>query len=116
MGGSNSRYYPGPGGGGDYGRGGAYPGHQVNPYDYPRWGYLILYLVVLLGSLLLNSLFLVTVKKNKTLHRTAHFLMACLAVRDLMVTILVIPFVIDFQVRLPEYYLKLNFLFMKDPF
>ena len=63
-----------------------------------RWGYVILYLVVILGSLLLNGLFLAVVKKCPSLHRTCHFFFACVAARDLIVTILVIPFVISSQV------------------
>ena len=47
-----------------------------------------------------NSLFLATIKKNLHLRRTHHFFLASLAVRDLLVTIVVIPFVIDSQVRI----------------
>ena len=72
--------------------------NPIHPYDYANWGYIILYLVIILGSLILNTLFILVVKKNKNLHRTAHFLLATLAVRDLIVTILVVPFVIDSQV------------------
>ena len=71
------------------------PKPQLNCF---RWGYMILYLVVILGSLILNGLFLAVIKKCPTLHRTCHFLFACVAARDLIVTILVIPFVISSQV------------------
>ena len=40
-----------------------------------------------------------TVKKNVNLRRTPHFIMAALAIRDLLVTLSVVPFVIDSQVR-----------------
>lgn len=76
---------------------------RLHPYDYPSWGYVILYLVVILGSLLGNGLFLVTLRKNQVLHRTAHYLFGALAVRDIVVTLLVIPFVIDQSVKMMEW-------------
>ena len=66
--------------------------------DVANWGYIILYLFVMLGSLLGNGLFLFTIKKNQNLRRSHHFLLSSLAIRDLIVTILVIPFVMDSQV------------------
>ena len=72
--------------------------------DVANWGYIILYLFVILGSLIGNGLFLFTIKKNQNLRRSHHFLLSSLAIRDLIVTILVIPFVMDSQVSL-EYYL-----------
>jgi len=66
-------------------------------YDVANWGYIILYLVVILFSLFGNALFLFTIKKNPQLRKTQHFFLAALAVRDLIVTFLVIPFVIDSQ-------------------
>ena len=71
---------------------------NVNKNDYANWGYIILYLVVILFSLVGNSLFLATIKKNQHLRKTHHFFLAFLAIRDLIVTIFVIPFVIDYQV------------------
>ena len=70
---------------------------NIHPYDYANWGYIILYLVVMLFSLLGNSLFLMTVKKNQHFRRTHHIFLAFMAIRDLLVTILVVPFVIDSQ-------------------
>ena len=67
-------------------------------YDVANWGYIILYLVVILFSLFGNALFLFTIKKNPQLRKTQHFFLAALAARDLIVTLLVIPFVIDSQV------------------
>ena len=68
--------------------------------DNAQWGYIILYLVVIIGSLIGNCLFLFTIKKNQHLWRTPHFLLSSLALRDLIVTILVVPFVLDSQVSL----------------
>ena len=85
-------------GGPGYGSPGRYG--SIQAYDYANWGYIILYLVVIIGSLIGNGLFLFTIKKNQSLRRTPHFLMASLAVRDLIVSILVVPFVIDSQVRI----------------
>ena len=64
-------------------------------YDVANWGYIILYLVVILFSLFGNALFLFTIKKNPQLRKTQHFFLA--ASWDLIVTFLVIPFVIDSQ-------------------
>ena len=72
----------------------------MNKYDYANWGYIILYLVIILGSLIGNGFFLLVVKRNPNLHRTAHYMLSTLAIRDIIVTILVIPFVIDSQVRI----------------
>ena len=71
---------------------------NINQYDVANWGYIILYLVVILFSLFGNALFLFTIKKNPQLRKTQHFFLAALAARDLIVTLLVIPFVIDSQV------------------
>lgn len=76
-----------------------YNQNQVHPYDYANWGYIILYLVVILGGVIGNGLFVFTVMKNTNLHRSIHFLLASLAVRDLIVAVTVVPFVIDSQVR-----------------
>ena len=73
---------------------------NVHPYDYANWGYIILYLVVILFSLCGNSLFLMTIKKNQHFRRTHHIFLAFLSMRDLIVTILVVPFVIDSQVMI----------------
>ena len=70
----------------------------MHPYDYANWGYIILYLVIILGSLLGNIFFLLVVKKNPNLHRTVHYMFSTLAIRDIIVTVLVVPFVIDSQV------------------
>ena len=72
---------------------------NIQPYDVANWGYIILYLIVILVSLVGNGLFLFTVKKNPALRRTQHFMLASLAARDLIVSILVVPFVIDSQVN-----------------
>ena len=72
---------------------------NVHNYDYANWGYIILYLVVILFSLAGNSVFLMTIKRNQHFRRTHHIFLAFLALRDLIVTILVVPFVIDSQVR-----------------
>jgi hypothetical protein len=53
--------------------------------------------VVILGSVVGNSLFLWTLKRNAHLRRTPHLIIATLAVIDLIVTIAVVPFVIDSQ-------------------
>ena len=66
--------------------------------DVANWGFIILYLCVILGSLIGNGLFLFTIKKNQHLRRSHHFLLSSLAIRDLIVTILVIPFAMDSQV------------------
>ena len=73
-------HYPGRGGPGPW---------EIQKHDYSRWGYIILYLVILLGGLLLNGIFVWTIKKNKPLHKTAHFLLACLACRDILVVVVV---------------------------
>ena len=95
----------------DRGGPGNYNGNQgfrrygnVQPYDVANWGYIILYLIVILVSLVGNGLFLFTVKKNPALRRTPHFMLASLAARDLIVSILVIPFVIDSEVPNIIYY------------
>ena len=67
--------------------------------DVPTWGYIILYLVVIIASFVGNSIFLMTIKKNQHFRRTHHFFLAAMSIRDLIVTIMVIPFVIDSQVR-----------------
>ena len=69
-----------------------------HPHDVAQWGYIILYLVVIIGSMIGNCIFLFTIKKNQHLRSTPHFLLSSLALRDLIVTILVIPFVMDSQV------------------
>ena len=69
-------------------------------HDVANWGYIILYLFVILGSLIGNGLFLFTIKRNQNLRRSHHFLLSSLAIRDLIVTILVIPFAMDSQVSL----------------
>ena len=68
------------------------------PQDIANWGYIILYLFVIVGSLIGNGLFLFTIKKNPNMRRSHHFLLSSLAIRDLIVTILVIPFAMDSQV------------------
>jgi len=65
--------------------------------DVPTWGYIILYLVVIITSFVGNSIFLMTIKKNQHFRRTHHFFLAAMSIRDLIVTIMVIPFVIDSQ-------------------
>ena len=72
---------------------------NVHKHDYANWGYIILYLVVILASFVGNSLFLMTIKKSPQLRRTHHFFLAFLSIRDLIVTFLVVPFVIDSQVK-----------------
>ncbi|XP_040569771.1 uncharacterized protein [Lepeophtheirus salmonis] len=82
-----------------YGGAGSYdyrPG-MIQSYDYANWGYIILYIIVILLSLFGNLLFLFTIKKNTLLQKTPHFLLATLSIRDLIVTLGVIPFVIDSQ-------------------
>ena len=76
--------------------------------DVANWGYIILYLFVILGSLIGNGLFLFTIKKNENLRRSHHYLLSSLAIRDLIVTILVIPFVMDSQVSF-KYLWNANF-------
>lgn len=71
--------------------------------DVANWGYIILYLFVILGSIIGNGLFLFTIKKNQNLRRAHHFLLSSLAIRDLIVTVLVIPFAMDSQVSLYIY-------------
>ena len=71
--------------------------------DVANWGYIILYLCVILGSLIGNGLFLFTIKKNQHLRRSHHFLLSSLAIRDLIVTILVIPFAMDSQVKKSDF-------------
>ena len=70
------------------------------PHDIANWGYIILYLFVIVGSLIGNGLFLFTIKKNPNMRRSHHFLLSSLAIRDLIVTILVIPFAMDSQVNI----------------
>ena len=72
--------------------------NNIHRNDVPTWGYIILYLVVIIASFVGNSLFLLTIKKNQLFRRTHHFFLAFLSIRDLIVTITVIPFVIDSQV------------------
>ena len=78
--------------------------------DVANWGYIILYLCVILGSLIGNGLFLFTIKKNQHLRRSHHFLLSSLAIRDLIVTILVIPFAMDSQVGYEAEIFFLNFI------
>ena len=77
---------------------GRYNTQGINPYDYSNLGLTILYLVVIVGGVVGNGLFSYVVIKNRNLHRSAHFLLASLAVRDVVVAISVVPFVIDSQV------------------
>ena len=84
---------------GRYDQGGRYNTQGLNPYDYSNLGLTILYLVVIVGGVVGNGLFSYVVIKNRNLHRSAHFLLASLAVRDVVVAISVVPFVIDSQVR-----------------
>ena len=77
---------------------GRYNTQGLNPYDYSNLGLTILYLVVIVGGVVGNGLFPYVVIKNRNLHRSAHFLLASLAVRDVVVAISVVPFVIDSQV------------------
>lgn len=77
---------------------GRYNTHGVHQYDYANWGYTIVYLVVIVGGVVGNGLFSYVVIKNRNLHRSAHFLLASLAVRDVVVAVSVVPFVIDSQV------------------
>ena len=70
-------------------------GHNyIHKGDVATWGYIILYIVVMLSSLAGNSLFLLTIKRNLHLRRTHHFFLAAMSMRDLIVTIMVIPFAI----------------------
>lgn len=71
---------------------------NIHQNDYANWGYIILYLVVILASLVGNSMFLTVIKKSQHLRRTHHFFLATIAIRDLVVTLLVVPFVMDSQV------------------
>eukprot|EP00096_Caligus_rogercresseyi_P010262 TRINITY_DN3679_c0_g1_i2.p1 TRINITY_DN3679_c0_g1~~TRINITY_DN3679_c0_g1_i2.p1 ORF type:complete len:588 (+),score=146.07 TRINITY_DN3679_c0_g1_i2:174-1937(+) len=80
-----------------YGRYSEYRPGTIQNYDYANWGYIILYILVIIFSLFGNLVFIMTVKRNEGLHRTPHFLLVCLAIRDLIVTLGVIPFVIDSQ-------------------
>ena len=96
-----------------YGQHGPYDGRRFGSkqtQDVANWGYIILYLVVILGSLIGNGLFLFTIKKNQHLRRSHHFLLSSLAIRDLIVTILVIPFAMDSQVYPDQKYLFLVYL------
>ncbi|QQP38469.1 Histamine receptor H3, partial [Caligus rogercresseyi] len=81
----------------EYGRYSEYRPGTIQNYDYANWGYIILYILVIIFSLFGNLVFIMTVKRNEGLHRTPHFLLVCLAIRDLIVTLGVIPFVIDSQ-------------------
>ena len=64
-----------------YGQHGPYDGRRFGSkqtQDVANWGYIILYLVVILGSLIGNGLFLFTIKKNQHLRRSHHFLLSSL--------------------------------------
>ena len=74
------------------GPGGPYPG-QV-----PSWGYVILYLCIIIIGLLGNFIFCVIIKKCDHLHRTHHFFFLAISVMDMLACILVIPFAIDASV------------------
>ena len=83
---------------------------NIHPYDYSNWGYIILYLIVILLGLVGNYLFIMTLKSNPQMRRTHHFFLGFLSLRDFVVTILVVPFVIDSQVSdIGIWTLKLEF-------
>ena len=86
------------------------PNYHLQDYS-SNWGYVIVYLIVILVSLLGNGLFLFTVKKNPRLKRTPHYMLASLALRDLIVSLLVVPFVIDSQV---SHFFSISYRVLKE--
>ena len=66
--------------------------------DCFSWGYVILYLIIIIIGLIGNFTFCVIIKKNEHLHRTHHFFFLSIAVMDMLACVLVIPFNIDASV------------------
>ena len=48
-----------------------YNPNTVHKYDYANWGYIILYLVVILGGVIGNGLFAFTIFKNEALRKSS---------------------------------------------
>lgn len=69
----------------------------------PRWGYMIFYLVVLVGGLLGNAAAFMVIKKNKQLRLTIHFFFQTMCIVDILVCLTVIPFVMDSQLKPDEW-------------
>ena len=80
----------------NYGYGG--PG-SAYPYQTPSWGYVILYLTILIVGLVGNFIFCYIIKKCDHLHRTHHFFFLAISVMDMLACVLVIPFAIDASVN-----------------
>ena len=75
------------------------------------WAYIILYLTILCVSLVGNAIFCLIIKRCPNLHRTHHFFFLGIAIMDIFICLLAIPFVIDSQSkrqtwRLPEFLCK----------
>ena len=62
------------------------------------WGYVILYLIIIIVGLIGNFLFCLIIKKCEHLHRTHHFFFLAIAVMDMLACVLVVPFAMDSSV------------------
>jgi len=104
---------------GAYGYGNNYGGgNPYNSYDpryafnnAPSWGYIILYLVTICISIVGNSLFCLMIKKVPNLRRTHHFFFLSIAIMDILVCAIDLPFVISSVAQLnhwnlPEFLCK----------
>ena len=73
-------------------------GQTLIVLSYYSWGYVILYLIIIIVGLLGNFLFCLIIKKCEHLHRTHHFFFLAIAVMDMLACVLVIPFAMDSSV------------------
>jgi len=99
-----------------YQYGGGYGGGNRNYYDpvfsnQPSWAFIILYLTIICVSLVGNLIFCLMIKRSPNLHRTHHFFFFAIAVMDIFVCLLDIPFVIDSSAqkqfwKLPDFLCK----------
>ena len=75
------------------------------------WAYIILYLTIVCVSLGGNFFFCLIIKKCPNLHRTHHFFFLAIAIMDIFICLLDIPFIIDSHSKrltwkLPEFLCK----------
>ena len=67
-------------------------------FIFHRWGYAALMILTILASLCLNSAYLLSFIGNPGQRKTPHWALFCLCIRDLLVTLILIPASIDWFV------------------
>lgn len=67
-------------------------------FQFHRWGYAALLLITLVISLCLNTSFALAFVGNPEIRTMPHWPLLCLCIRDLIVTVILIPTCVDWFV------------------